>query len=291
MDYSEFTFSRSDWRLLITPPQAGPLNMAIDEAILEVVGQGDSLPTLRLYAWEPACISLGYAQPISDVDFDQLTHLDWDIVRRPTGGRAILHIDELTYAVITPHSEVRLAGSILESYSRISQALLMALHMLDIPARANHATPMNHNNYDNPNTQGDKKTIGPVCFEVPSAYEITAMHKKLIGNAQARRREGILQHGSLPLHGDLARITRVLKFNDHKSREEAAERLLHRATTVESVLGKRISWETAADSFTKAFQHVLNLTLIDLPLTGPEKTRADELVIQKYAHHSWTERI
>jgi lipoyl(octanoyl) transferase len=291
MDISEFTFSRADWRLLITPPQAGPLNMAIDEAILEAVGQGDSLPTLRLYAWEPACISLGYAQSISDVDFNQLTNSGWDIVRRLTGGRAILHIDELTYAVITPHSEIRLAGSILESYSRLSMALLRALHMLDITARANHTTSMNQDNVDNPNIQGDKKTVGAVCFEVPSAYEITAMHKKLIGSAQARRKEGILQHGSLPLHGDLTRITQVLKFFDQKSREEAAERLLQRATTVESVLGKRIAWETVAASFSKAFQEVLNLNLIDLPLTGLEKTRADELVHEKYTRHSWTERI
>jgi lipoyl(octanoyl) transferase len=291
MENLEFTYPLSNWRLLISPPYPGALNMAVDEAILEAVGRGTSLPTLRLYSWQPPCISLGYGQPIADVDINQLAQSGWDIVRRPTGGRAILHTDELTYAVIAPHSEMRLAGSILESYFRLSQALLKALNMLGIAAQANPKIEALQGNENSHNVQGDKKQIGPVCFEVPSAYEITAMDKKLIGSAQARRKEGILQHGSLPLYGDLSRITRVLKFNDHKSREEAADRLLLRATTVESVLGKRIDWQTAADSLCKAFQQVLNLKLVGIPLTETEKSKANELVHIKYAHHSWNERL
>ncbi|HEX9617401.1 MAG TPA: hypothetical protein VGA03_08280, partial [Anaerolineales bacterium] len=110
------------WRLIHTPPAPGAWNMAVDEAILEAVGRGQADPTLRLYAWSPPCLSLGYAQPSSDVDLPQLHALGWDLVRRPTGGRAILHTDELTYAVIAPLSEPRLAGSVLESYQSLSQA-------------------------------------------------------------------------------------------------------------------------------------------------------------------------
>ncbi len=88
------------WRLLITPPAHGAWNMAVDEAILEAMGSGKSLPTLRLYAWEPACLSLGYAQPLTDVDMPRLQARGWEMVRRPTGGRAVLHTDELTYSVI-----------------------------------------------------------------------------------------------------------------------------------------------------------------------------------------------
>jgi lipoate-protein ligase A len=110
--------------------------MAADEAILETAARGQSNPALRLYAWSPPCLSLGYAQPISDVDLDQLSSLGWDLVRRPTGGRAILHTDELTYSVIAPLSEPRVSGSVLDSYQTLSQALLRALWQLGVPAQS-----------------------------------------------------------------------------------------------------------------------------------------------------------
>jgi lipoate-protein ligase A len=81
----------TDWRLLLTSAAHGAWNMAVDEAILEHVGRGDVLPTFRLYAWDPACLSLGHAQPYADVDARRLQERGWEVVRRPTGGRAILH--------------------------------------------------------------------------------------------------------------------------------------------------------------------------------------------------------
>jgi lipoate-protein ligase A len=88
--------------------------MALDESILEHIGRGESIPTLRLYAWEPACLSLGHAQPFADVDWKRLTERGWEVVRRLTGGRAILHTDEITYSVIAPNDEPRVAGTVLE---------------------------------------------------------------------------------------------------------------------------------------------------------------------------------
>jgi lipoate-protein ligase A len=111
------------WRLLKTLPAHGAWNMAVDEAILEGVGRGRSLPTLRLYAWDPACLSLGYAQPFGDVDIPGLRARGWEVIRRPTGGRAVLHIEELTYSVIAPLSEPRVAGTVLESYHRLAQEI------------------------------------------------------------------------------------------------------------------------------------------------------------------------
>ncbi len=133
-------FPPTQWRLVITPPAPGAWNMAVDEAILAAVGQNQVLPTLRLYAWDPACLSLGYAQPSTDVDTLRLAERGWHLVRRPTGGRAILHTDELTYSVIGPLSEPRLAGSVLESYRCLASALLMALHRLNIPAETHAAS-------------------------------------------------------------------------------------------------------------------------------------------------------
>jgi len=269
------------WRLLIHPPAHGAWNMAVDEAILESTGRGDSPPTLRLYAWTPACLSLGYAQNAADVDHAALAQAGWVLVRRPTGGRAVLHTDELTYSVIAPLKEPIVAGTILESYSRLSKALLAALELLGLPARADKE-------YLDP---GQAKTNGPVCFEVPSNYEITVTGKKLIGSAQARRLGGVLQHGSLPLYGDLTRITRVLEYPDEAARQQAAERLLEHATTAEAVLGYPVEWESAAHAFVRAFQTTFNIELLPGELTPAEQQRTAELSAEKYANPAWLMRL
>lgn len=254
--------------------------MAVDETILESVGLNLSPPCLRLYAWEPACLSIGYAQSCDDIDHQLLAELGWDWVRRLTGGRAILHTDELTYSVIAPLTEPRVAGSVLESYQRLSEALLTALRILNIAAQAQ---PLRISN--------PKQGKEPVCFEVPSNYEIVVAGKKLIGSAQARRKEGLLQHGTLPLWGDLTRITRTLNYPGEVERREATERLLSHATTVETVLGRRIEWQSAAKAFTEAFQSTLNIAFISTKLSDAELYRANQLVKEKYSHPSWLERI
>ena len=170
-------------------------------------------------------------------------------------------------------------GSVLESYNRLAQALLRAVKSMEIPVemkegKANDGGPPN-----------------PVCFEVPSTYEITVNGKKLIGSAQARKKEGVLQHGSLPLFGDLTRICQALVFENESARELAAKRLLERATTVESALGREVSWETAAQAFVDAFEAQLGLSFERRELSESESKRADELVKEKYDHPSWTERV
>jgi lipoyl(octanoyl) transferase len=267
------------WRLLTTPPAHGAWNMAVDEAILEHAGRSDVLPTLRLYAWDPPCLSLGHAQPFADVDTARLESHGWEVVRRMTGGRAILHTDELTYSVTGPADEPRLAGSILESYNHLAGALLVAVQDLSLPVEMKEGKVESS---EQPN---------PVCFEVPSTYEITVDGKKLIGSAQARRKGGVLQHGSLPLTGDLSRICQTLTFPDESAREAAMQRLLARATTVESVLGREVAWETAAQAFIRAFEAQLGLKLEAGEMSESELARAEKLVKEKYVHPSWTERM
>jgi lipoate-protein ligase A len=277
-------FARASWRLIHTPPASGAWNMAVDEAILETAGSGETLPTLRLYAWQPACLSLGYAQPVADVDQAALSANGWDLVRRPTGGRAILHTDELTYSVCGSQDEPRLQGGVLASYRVLAQALLRALKLLNIPAQAREKP-----------TETASLIPGqpqnPVCFEVPSNYEVTVQGKKLIGSAQARRREGVLQHGSLPLLGDLTRITQALVFPDDRARAEAARRLLEHACTAEQVSGAPLDWQVAAQAFAQAFAETLNLELIPAQLTAGELERAEALVREKYANPSWVEKL
>ena len=251
----------------------------MDESILEHIYRGESKPTLRLYSWNPPCLSLGHAQSFKDVDVERLKSHGWDVVRRVTGGRAILHTDELTYSVTGSADEPVLSGGVLESYNRLAQALLHAVQSLSVPVEMKE--------HEGGHT---KQNLNPVCFEVPSTYEITVDGKKLIGSAQARKKEGVLQHGSLPLTGDLTRICDALIFENEAARETAKERLLARATTVESVLGVGTDWEAAAQAFIRGFEAELGIQFERGELSKSESQRADELVKEKYAHPSWTER-
>jgi lipoate-protein ligase A len=254
--------------------------MSLDEAILESVSRGQSPPTLRLYAWSPGCLSLGYAQPVGDADPGRLAAAGWDLVRRPTGGKAILHIDELTYSLATPASLAVVAGGVLPSYQRLSQALVAALARLgvDVQVQAD-SRPQQAQQAD------------PICFQVPSPYEITAQAKKLIGSAQVRRKDGVLQHGSLPLSGDIARICRVLRYADDAQRAAAEQSVRARATTLEACLGQSISWDHAAAGMADGFRSALEVELVAEDLSPEESARAESLLSQKYAAQGWTERV
>jgi lipoate-protein ligase A len=261
------------WRFLLHPtPARGAWNMAVDEAVLESTSGGEALPTLRLYAWAPPCLSLGYAQPLTDVDLSRLHARGWDLVRRPTGGRAVLHTDELTYSVIGPLEEPRLTGGVLDSYRHLAQALVAALRTLGLPA-----------DIEGESHPAAGRTANPVCFEVPSTYEITVSGKKLLGSAQSRRKDGVLQHGSLPLTGNLSRILQALSYPDEDTRARAAAHLLERAGTVESILGHPVSWDEAAQAYIQSFRKVLDLDLQLGELTPRESSRAAELAEIKYA--------
>jgi lipoate-protein ligase A len=267
------------WRLVLDQAGRGDWNMAVDEAILEHAGRGLVPPTLRLYAWSPPCLSLGHAQPYDDVAIDRLRHRDWLVVRRLTGGRAILHADELTYSVAAPASNPVVRGSLLESYNRIARALVWGVRSLGLQAEIK------------PAAGADRGSLNPVCFEAPSAHEITVDGKKLIGSAQARRRYAVLQHGSLPLTGVLTRITQVLHYSDETERAAAAIRLEGRATTIESELHRSASWDEASAAIITGFERELGIRFESTPLLTAEKDRATQLVHDKYACPDWTERM
>lgn len=274
-------FPPTTWRLIREPePRPGPWNMAVDEALLASVAQGASPPILRLYAWTPPCLSLGVAQPVAEVDETRLRARGWDLVRRPTGGRAILHTDELTYAVIAPYSEPRVQGDVLTAYRVLAEGLLAALRCLGLtPAMETSREPWN------------QERTNPVCFHVPAVYEITVQGRKILGSAQARKVEGVLQHGTLPLYGDITRIVDALAFPDEAARERARAGLRQRAITVSEALGRTVTWEEAAAAMVQGFAVALNLTFVEQGLTPEEHRHAEHLLRTKYAHPDWTYRV
>lgn len=265
------------WRVLYHSALDGATNMAIDQAIMEAVGRGESPPTLRFYAWEPACLSLGYAQHVDEADLDRLMARGWEIVRRPTGGKAILHTDELTYSVAATGTHPIMAGGILQSYRRISDALRHGLSQLDVSAHMASG-------------EAAGTAIGPVCFAVPSNYEVTAEGKKLIGSAQVRRQGTVLQHGTVPLYGDVTRICDVLVYEADLLRDWARTRVRERATTIETVLGRIVDWREVADAILIGFRDTFQLSMLEGELTESELERAEELRNTVYGTLEWTQR-
>jgi lipoate-protein ligase A len=267
------------WRLFVDPAYDGATNMAIDEALLRQIGARRSNPAVRVFRWEPACLSLGVGQSAKDADRDLIQRHGWHIVRRLTGGRAILHTDEITYTVALPNDHPLVAGTIVESYQRISKGLLRALEHLGMYAQAE------------PQALDAPKLTGPVCFEVPSNYEIAVDGKKMLGSAQVRKHSGMLQHGSLPLTGDLSRICDSLVFANESERTTSKERVLKRAITLHDALGRNVAWDEAAGAIVQAFEEVFMVDLLPADLTSEEQLLADELRSTRYATEEWTVRL
>lgn len=257
----------------------GASNMAVDCAIMAAVAIGDQPPTLRLYGWDPFCLSLGYGQRTRDVDFDALESRGWDLVRRPSGGQAILHGDELTYSFSLPLDHPLAGGDIVESYRRISAGLLRALEILGLDADAPH--------------QGERvqgADPGPVCFEMPSHYEVSVGGRKLIGSAQLRRRGALLQHGTLPLFGDLARICDVLRFESEAQRTLRKRKVVERALTVAEAAGKPLSWSAAASALEQGFASAFDLELKPGQLSPAETKEVEHLLAEQFGNRAWTHK-
>lgn len=271
-------YEPATWRLLKTGYLDGALNMAIDEALMESVAARKSAPVVRFYGWEPACLSLGIAQLWDEADLDECEELGWDVVRRATGGRAILHTDELTYSVCAPKDEVRVRGSIIDSYGRLSVALAEGLRMMGLDPRRVRTY------YD------DHGEPGPACFDGPSDYEITIGQRKLVGSAQVRKHGCVLQHGSLPLFGDIRRIADGLMVDLPGQRLAIKMRLLYRATTLAASLGRDTSFDEALSFLQRGFEEGLDLSFEESGLTDEEMARAQELKAEKYGTEAWTKR-
>lgn len=178
--------------------------MALDEALLQAVARGDSLPVLRLYRWRPATVTLGYGQSAArDVDLEICRRAGLDVVRRSTGGRAVLHDREVTYAVIAPLASGLFAGSVLDCYRVIAEVLQQALVQLGLPAQLVPGKPRG----------GRPNVMKAVCFSAPSQYELVIEGRKVAGSAQKRHGQAFLQHGSIPLEMDLDLLGKALKVD------------------------------------------------------------------------------
>ncbi len=270
--------SRAMWRLLPDGPADGFFNMALDEAILLAVAEGCAPPTLRFYTWEPPCLSVGYAQPLTrHFDLEACRARGYDVVRRPTGGRAVLHMDELTYSVTLPQDDPRVAGGVVSSYQRLSEGLLAGLWRLGVEAA--QAQPSRHG-------PGEGRTAA--CFDLPSHFEITVGGKKLVGSSQVRRQGVVLQHGALPLWGDITRIVHLLRLSSEEHRARLAARLAEMSTTLAQVAGRLVPFDEAVQALAAGFAEALHLELARGEPTDWERQQTNRLRKEKYGAEEYT---
>jgi lipoate-protein ligase A len=274
-------FAAAVWRLIVDDaPRSGAANMALDQALAEACAAGESLPTLRFYRWHPPAVSLGRYQRMEEVDTEAIAALGYELVRRPTGGRAILHTDELTYSVVAPADEARVRGSVMEAYLRISEALLAGLLELGLAAEK---------------AAGNVRAgpdVSAACFETPSAYEITAGGRKLMGSAQSRRAGYVLQHGSLPLTGDIGRLVDVLRLSPEAAAALRAD-LAARAGTLAQALdvpdtAPEVEFDTVAAALQRGFARTLNLSFKPGQPAPAELRRAAQLIREQFGNVGWT---
>lgn len=253
------------WRLLDTGAARGSMNMAIDDALMDSVRHGGA-PVLRLYRWDPACLSLGRNQPAHGFyDLRVLEEAEVDVVRRPTGGRAVLHDDELTYSVICGDRDI---GPPRAAYAKINEVLVKGLAALGAPAAIQAAS----------GAPAPVPSTVP-CFADPVEGEVLADGRKLIGSAQVRRDGVLLQHGSLPFRPG------------HASLRLADMSWLAGGGTpayLETVLGHLPPWEDVARALATAWATEI-APAEPARLSADERTAAEALE-PVYASADWTWR-
>jgi lipoate-protein ligase A len=228
------------WQLFVDPNgHSGAENMAVDRALLDDADRNGS-SILRLYRWDPPCLSFGRNEAAATYyDRAQIERLGIDVVRRPTGGRAVWHEHEVTYAVAAP---IEMFGSLREAYCAIHERIARALRTMgaDVSLAPKHPPAY-------------PPTRLPACFSTAIGGEILAGGRKLVGSAQVRQRGAFLQHGSILLDGSQERIAAI-------SRRPSA---VSQATTLSEVLGRPVTFDEVAEAIVREWGKPLTSTVLD----------------------------
>jgi lipoate-protein ligase A len=270
------------WRLLESGYADGPTNMAVDEAILWAVAAHVAPPTLRLYGWRPAAVSLGYFQEVEgQVDRAEIARRGWGLVRRPTGGRAILHDHEVTYSVVLPAADLERGDSVMASYREISRGLELGLQALGLAAALGETL-------SDPAHRDSARDLPAVCFAQAGRGDLVAEGRKVVGSAQVRREGVILQHGSVPIALNLE--DQVAVMPGPRERPESRERLARAAQGLGDLLGQPLSFERLRQALIQGFAEAFALSLEPAPLSPAEQEKVEELLATKYATDAWNLR-
>jgi lipoyl(octanoyl) transferase len=267
------------WRFLPYQRYSGAENMAIDEAVMHLHREGKVPPTVRFYGWNPATLSIGYFQKgRKEIRLDELERRGLGFVRRMTGGRAVLHDQELTYSVIISEDHPLMPKTVSESYRVISQGLLQGFRRLGLNARLS------------PPVRTHKDHLSAACFDSPSDYELVIEGKKAAGSAQIRQRGVILQHGSILLDFDEETLFAVLEFPSERVRERLKAAFCEKAVAINRLRTQPVTIDEVITAFYEGFQEGMNVKLEQGSLIDEEIELVHSLVMERYGTEAWNLR-
>ncbi|MBI2427854.1 MAG: lipoate--protein ligase family protein [Ignavibacteriales bacterium] len=249
-----------EWQFINTGMSTGEFNMKYDVDLTQRLVRGEIPQTVRVYGWKPWAVSLGYNQSELDIDQKKCTEYGFDIVRRPTGGRAILHATEITYSVVMFAD----GKGITDVYSSISKALVNGLQL--ICPRVGYETSQ-------PNfRQLYRQQESIPCFSSSARYEVKIEGKKLVGSAQRRfstpnGEEIVLQHGSILLGPEHKLLSEILNIDNDEIRKKVNADFNEKTIDLSFAAGRTIFYDEVVDCIKSGFENTLNINFISLSET------------------------
>ena len=261
----------TSWRLIEDDLCDGGLNMATDLALLRSCEKGAAPPTLRLYGWKKPTLSIGHSQDAErEINLDLCREMGVPVVKRPTGGKAILHGNEITYAVIAPTAHHRFDCGIRGTLNVIGNALLAGLKELGV---SNAVLNDGQNNF-----LEDRTMVSPACFASLNHFEILVGGRKLVGSAQKRTRRAFLQHGSVLIDFDARLFLSLLKFKGSAQLAKYTDALDNSVATLNKIREKKIGFAEATQALRKGFEKEFPGAWVVGGLAREEKALRDTLV-------------
>lgn len=264
------------WLFLDSGVHTPSYNMALDEYLLQQGAAGRKKPILRFYQWDPPGLSIGYFQKTKGkIDRYGAAQHGVRVVRRLTGGLAVLHDHELTYSVILPEDYPNMPGSVVGAYRVLSQGLLEGFRALGLQAEL--AIP-------------EKKREGshsPVCFEEASWYELVVEGRKAAGSSQTRREGMILQHGSIPLTVDEDKLFDCFDYPNERVKARARKAFDGKAVSLDTLAGKVLTIDEVERAFYQGFEKGLGIQLAPADITPQDEQAVQELAHLKYETEAW----
>ncbi|MEI4771404.1 biotin/lipoate A/B protein ligase family protein [Psychrobacillus sp. FJAT-51614] len=272
---------KTKWYFINSGPCSPSYNMALDEALLDWHSEGLIPPVIRFYEWNPATLSIGYFQSVEkEIDLDAVNRLGLGFVRRPTGGRGVLHEHELTYSVIVTESYPDMPATVTEAYRVISEGLLLGFQNLGLDAY-----------FSIPDTEEKKQNLkkpkSAVCFDSPSWYELVVEGKKVAGSAQTRQKGVILQHGAILLDLDEDKLIQTFKFSSDALRDRVKASLSKKAVAINKISQNPVTIDECKKAFKKGFEDALQIELVEFTLSEEQELYVNELQKNRYDNNQW----
>ncbi|MDN3426801.1 biotin/lipoate A/B protein ligase family protein [Microbacterium sp. APC 3898] len=272
------------WIFINSGAGSPAFNMALDEALLAWHSEGLIPPVIRFYSWQPAALSIGYFQNVEkEIDMEAVDRLGLGFVRRPTGGRGVLHEHELTYSIIVSEDYPEMPETVTEAYRVLSEGLLEGFKNLGLDAY--FSVP------DTEEKRADlKKPKSAVCFDAPSWYEMVVEGKKVAGSAQTRQKGVILQHGAILIDLDAEKLLSVFKFSSEAAKERMRSKIPEKAVSINSLREKPVTPDECIRAFKAGFEQALSISLESYNLTVQQLADVKALEKIKYGNSEWNFR-